>query len=154
LIGRAYKASENAYGGFVHKTRADIFDKYIEIAKKNDVELTDNELINIGRLVNALTGRGYLGKLEGAAETVNTIFFAPRNLKSHFDVLGGQILTGGASLSEIKNGENKGSNFVRIEAAKNLVKIVAGTALVLLIAKALRPDSVEEDPRSANFGKN
>lgn len=152
-IGRLYKASENAYTGFLHKTRADVFDKYIEIAKDSGVELDKQELENIGRLVNSLTGRGYLGALGGkGADVTNVLFFSPRNIKAHIDTLI-QPFTGGASISEIAKGENQGSNFVRKEAAKNLAKAVIGTATVLMIAKFINPDSVDFDPRSADFGK-
>lgn len=151
-LGRLFKASENAYTGFLHRTRADVFDKYIEIAQKNDVELTNQELINIGRLVNALTGRGNLGKLERAAETTNVLFFSPRNVKAHVDTLT-QWATGGATIGEIAEGTNKGSNFVRKQAAINLMKTITGTAGVLALANALMPGSVEKDPRSPDFGK-
>jgi hypothetical protein len=46
-----------------------------------------------------------------------------------------------------------GSNFVRKQAAINLLKIIGGTAAVLGTAKALNKNSVEFDPRSADFGK-
>ena len=64
-----------------------------------------------------------------------------------------QPFTGGASVKELGEGENMGSNFVRKQAAQNLLKMVGGTAAILMIAKALDPDSVDFDPRSANFGK-
>lgn len=140
---KLYKASQNAYAGFLYRQRMDVFDKYIEIAKQTGVKLTDKELASIGEMVNSLTGRGQLGFLEPVSEPLNNIFFSPRLIKSHIDVLGGQILTGGTGKS----------NFVRKEAARNLLKIIAGTASILLIAKAVNPDSVELDPRSADFGK-
>lgn len=141
---RLYKASQNAYAGFLYRQRMDVFDRYIEIAKQTGVELTDKELASIGELVNSLTGRGSFGKYEGeAVNAVNNILFSPRLIKSHIDTLGGQIISGGTGKS----------NFVRKEAAKNLLKIVAGSASLLLIAKAVNPDSVELDPRSADFGK-
>lgn len=143
VFGRVYKATENAYTAFVRKTRADVFDKYIDIANKTGVELTDTELRGIGRMVNSLTGRGDLGTLEQAGKVVNNVFFSPKFLKSHFDVLGGHIITGGG----------EGSNFVRKQAAINMLKVVGGTAAILAIAKALNPDSVDLDPRSSDFGK-
>lgn len=141
VLGRIYKASENAFTAFVHRTRADVFDKYIEIAKKSNVELTDGELQSIGKLVNSLTGRGNLGRAEPAASVVNNLFFSPRMLKAHIDTLT-QPITGAG-----------GSNFVRKQAAINLVKIIAGTAAILATAKALKKDSVDFDPRSSDFGK-
>lgn len=151
ILGRAYKASEAAYTNFLHKTRADVFDKMIDIAKKSDVELTNTELVQIGRLVNSLTGRGHLGSLERAGAAVNNLFFSPKNIKAHLDVLT-QPLTGGATAKEMAEGE-AGSAFVRKQAALNLMKVIGGTAAVLAIAKAINPDSVDFDPRSSNFGK-
>jgi len=141
VLGRAYKASEAAYTGFVRRTRADVFDKMIEVAKKSDVELTPDELQSIGKLVNSLTGRGNLGRLEPAANAVNSLFFSPRFLKSQVDLLT-QPVTGAG-----------GSNFVRKQAAMNLIKVISGTAAVLATARAVKKDSVELDPRSADFGK-
>jgi hypothetical protein len=43
--------------------------------------------------------------------------------------------------------------FVRKQAAINLVKVTAGTAAILAIARAVNPHSVELDPRSSDFGK-
>lgn len=140
-IGRAFKASEAAFTGFVRRTRADVFDKMIDIARKSDVELSDAELQSIGKMVNSLTGRGHLGRLEPAANAVNSLLFSPRLVKSHIDLLL-QPLTGAG-----------GSNFVRKQAALNLLKVISGTAAVLATARAVKKDSVELDPRSADFGK-
>lgn len=140
-LGRAYKASEVAFTAFVRKTRADVFDKYIDIAKKTGVDLSDNELQSIGKLVNSLTGRGHLGPAEPAAKVINNLFFSPRMLKSQIDTFT-QPLTGAG-----------GSDFVRKQAAINLAKILGGTAAVLATAKAINKDSVDYDPRSADFGK-
>lgn len=142
VLGKFYKASENAYTAFVRRTRADVFDKYIEIAKKSGVELNDKELQSIGKLVNSLTGRGsFSPKYEKAVDVGNTVFFSPRFVKSQIDVLT-QPFTGAG-----------GSSFVRKQAAINLVKIIAGTAGVLTVANAVAPGSVEKDPRSSDFGK-
>lgn len=154
---RVYKASETAYMGFLHKTRADIFDKMIRVAKDQEVKLSDQELTNIGRMVNSLTGRGYLGKLELAAEPINTVFFSPRMLKGQIDTVL-QPFWGGASMTEIGTGKNYGSKFVRKQATYNLLKSTAGTAAILATAKAIstamgNPNAVTLDPRSSDFGK-
>jgi hypothetical protein len=142
LLGRMYKASEAAYTGMVYRMRADVFDKYLTIAKTAGVDITDKvQLESIGKLVNSLTGRGYLGKAELVASTVNNIFFSPRFLKSNIDFLTAHQLQKGVT------------PFVRKQAAINLVKVIAGTASVLAIANAIKPGSVETDPRSSNFGK-
>ena len=119
-----------------------MFDKYIDIAQRSGVELSEQELKSIGGLVNSLTGRANLGRLEPVADVINNVFFSPRMLKSQFDTLGGHVVTGAG-----------GSNFVRKQAAINLLKTISGTAAVLTIANAIAPDSVDFDPRSANFGK-
>jgi len=141
-IGRIYKASQDAYTGFLYKQRADIFDKYMEIAERSNIDIDDKtQLESIGKLVNSLTGRGALGILEPAAKVVNNVFFSPRLLKSHIDVLTAHL------------GDPKVTPFTKYQAAANLVKIVSGTAAILVIAGAAMPGSVEWDPRSADFGK-
>ena len=142
VLGRFYKASESAFTGFVYRQRADIFDKYIEIAKENGIDLADkNQLKSIGRLVNSLTGRGDLGALEPAGKVINNIFFSGRKLASDIDTL----------TLHIK--DPKFSTFARKQAAINLVKIISGTAVILATARAIKKDSVELDPRSSDFGK-
>lgn len=143
VLGRLYKASEAAYTGFVYRQRADIFDKYLQIAKTAGVDITDKtQLESIGKLVNSLMGRGHLGATgEKAASAVNNIFFSPRFLKSNLDFLTAHQLQKGVT------------PFVRKQAATNLVKVIAGTATILGIANAVKPGSVDLDPRSSNFGK-
>lgn len=141
IFGRLYKASETAYTGFLYRMRADIFDKYIEIAKDNGIDLTDTlQVESIGRLVNSLTGRGNLGAFEKVGKQVNTIFFSPKMVKSSFDFL-------------TLHAADKMSSFARKQAALNLLKVASGMALILGVAEAINPKSVELDPRSADFGK-
>jgi hypothetical protein len=142
FLGQLYKASENAYTAAIHRTRADVFDKYIDIAKKSGIDVSDKvQLESIGRLVNSLTGRGNLGRIEPIANTVNSVFFSPRFLKSNIDFLTAHQFEKGVT------------PFVRKQAAINLVKVISGTAAVLTIANAIAPGSVETDPTSSDFGK-
>lgn len=142
VIGRAYKASEAAFTAFQQRMRADVFDKYMEIAEKSGVDLSDKQqLESIGKLVNSLTARGHLGKAEPAANVVNTLLFSGRKLKSDFDFLTAHQL------------QKDVTPFVRKQAAINLVKVVSGTAAILAVANAVSPGSVTFDPRSADFGK-
>lgn len=146
LLGRLYRASEVAYTAFVQKTRADVADKYLEIAEKSGVNTNDKtELESIGKLINSLTGRGSLGKAEPIGNMVNNVFFSPRFLISNIntvthalgvDVAGGKI-----------------TPFARKQAAKNLLKIITGTSAIITVANAVHPGSVELDPRSSDFGK-
>lgn len=151
VLGRLYKASEVAYTGFVYRLRMDLADKYLEIAQKSGVELTDKELASIGSMVNSLTGRGNFGKYEGSAvNLVNNVFFSPRNMKSQVDTLG-HVITGAGE--PFKLSLSKKDNFVRRQAAFNLVKTVSAIAGIMTLANAVAPGSAETDPRSANFGK-
>lgn len=141
-LGRLYKASQSAYTGFIYRQRADIFDKYLEIAAKSGVDVTEKaQLESIGKLVNSLTGRGHLGSLEPSAQWFNNIFFSPRFLKSSLDFITAHQMQKGVT------------PFVRQQAAKNLAKVVTGTGAILAIANAVAPGSVEFDPRSSDFGK-
>ena len=143
IIGtRLYKASQDAYTGFLYKQRADVFDKYMEIAERSDIDIDDKtQLESIGKLVNALTGRGNWGLSEGKLTFLNNVFFSPRLLKSQIDVLTAHRF------------DSKVTPFAKRQAAFNLVRIISGTAAVLVIAGAVSPGSVDWDPRSADFGK-
>jgi hypothetical protein len=144
-IGRIYKASETAFAGQAYKNRADLFDKFmeVEVGGKKMVEVADKkQLESIGKLINSLTGRGYIGKTtKEQAEFMNNVFFSLRFLKSNYDFLTAHQTQKGVT------------PFVRKEAAKNLIKAAAGTAFVLAVADALKPGSVDWDARSADFGK-
>lgn len=143
VVGRLYKASEAAYTGFIHRVRAQVFKKYLNVAREAGIDVTDKkQLQSIGKLVNSLTGRGDLGVTgERAAGVVNNVFFSPRFAKSNFDFLTAHQLQKGVT------------PFVRKQAAINLVKVIAGSAAILTIANAIMPGSVETDPRSSDFGK-
>lgn len=136
IIGKAFKASEAAFTAFQYRTRADVFDKLVDIADK-----TGADIKGIGKLANSLTGRGNLGALEPAANVVNNVLFSPRFLKSNIDTLTAHI------------GDKNIGAFARKQAAINRIKIVGAVGVVLSIAKAVNPDSVELDPRSSDFGK-
>lgn len=141
IFGKAYKASENAYTGFLYRVRADIFDKYLEIAKQSGVDVTDkDQLISIGRVVNSLTGRANLGAFEPAANAFNNIFFSPRFAVSHFEFLTAHQF-------------NDMTPFAKKIAIRNLAKYVAGVTVILGIAKAINSDSVELNPTSGDSGK-
>lgn len=143
LLGRVYKASEGAYTGFLYRQRADIADKLLQVAEKSGVDITDKaQLESMGKLVNSLTGRGNLGRFEGkAADSLNNLFFSARFLKSNIDTLTAHQF------------QKDVTPFVRKQAAKNLVKVVAASAAIMSIANWVKPGSAELDPRSKNFGK-
>lgn len=143
VVGRGFKGSEAAYTAWQQRTRADLADKYLEIAQRSGVDLTSKkELESIGKFVNSLTGRGNLGKTgERTSKVLNNVFFSPRLLKSNLDVLTAHQFQKGVS------------PFVRKQAAKNLLQIAVGSATALKLASEVTGGKVEWDPRSSNFGK-
>lgn len=136
FLGKLFKASDAAYTAFSLRNRADIFDKLVDIAKESG-----GDIKGLGKLVNSLTGRGDIGPLERSSKALNNIFFSPRYLKSNIDILTGHAL------------DKDMSPFARKQAAVNTLKAISAIASILTIAKAVSPKSVEEDPRSSDFGK-
>lgn len=142
-VGRAFKAADTAFTAFQYRNRRDAARIVLRIAKEMGVDITDKaRLAPIGEMINSLTGRGNLGKLEPAASSFNNVLFSPRFFKSHLDRLFLHPI-GGAG----------GDPFVRKQAAKNLLKMVIGLAIILGTLKALAPDRVELDFRSTRSGK-
>lgn len=142
VLGRVVEASDTAFTGFAYRQRADIFEAELKFAQKLGVNIDDvKELTSIAKMVNSLTGRGNIGGLEPSAKFVNNVFFAPRFVKSQIDLFT-QPFTGAG-----------GSNYVRRRATANLIKVVMGTAGVLMLARAVMEDSVELDPTSSDFGQ-
>lgn len=141
VLGRVFKASEAAFKGSGLRMRTDLYDIITEKAKGNGVEMTDTQIKDIGKVVNSLTARGQWGQ-RGEAPVVRLVLWAPKMLKANIDVLTAHA--GGAGLE---------TPFARQEARNNIMKIIGTIALILGIARAVKKDSVEFDPRSANFGK-
>jgi len=143
VLGRLFKASESAYNGAALRMRADLMDRMIKVAEKSGIDILSDkaQAESLGKLVNSMTGRGSLGKLEPVANTLNTYMFSPRFVKSNMDFLTAHLL------------DPKITPYVKSIAAKNLVKTAAGIGSVLLFAKAINDDSVSLDPRSSDFLK-
>lgn len=138
VVGRLFKGSETAYTAFALRTRADLMDKFAELAEK-----TGGDIKGMGLVANSLTGRGTLpGVNETGAKALNNLFFSPRFLKSNIDALTGQVADYG-----------KLGTLAKKEAAKNTLKIIGGIATILGTAEAISPTSVDLDPRSTDFGK-
>jgi len=142
LFGRLFKASEMAYSGGALRLRADLADILIARADSQGINTLDKtQAQGIGNLVSSMTGRGSLGKAEAIAKELNVLLFSAKFAKSQFDTLTAHQL------------DPKATKFSRSVARENLRNMVLTTGLVLSFAKLLDPDSVDEDPRSTNFGK-
>jgi len=142
LLGRLFKASEVAYNGGALRLRADLADRYIKIAEKQGINTLDKaQAQGIGQLISSMTGRGGLGKGEVLSKEANALLFSIKFLKSNVDTLTAHQF------------DSKATPFTRKESAKNLLSIVGTIASILTMAKLLNKDSIDEDPRSTNFGK-
>lgn len=141
LLGRIFRGSESAFNGTAMRMRADYFDKLYKWAESNGRDMNDKTVLEgLGSLANSMTGRGSLGKLEPVAGTVNNLLFSGKFLASNWNTLTAHLF------------DSKAPTFVKIEAAKNLMKIVGGTAAIITMYNFLHPGQ-EIDPRSSNFGK-
>jgi len=142
-LGRLFKAAEVAYEAGAMRLRSDIADKTYSIAEQGGIDMTSElEIGGINKMVNSMTGRGALGRVEGASEILNLALFAVKFFKSNLDVLTAPF--------KLLSGE---STFAKRRAAINTLKIVSGIATILIIANALDDDSVDFSAISANFGK-
>ncbi|MDD5011621.1 MAG: hypothetical protein PHQ00_05820, partial [Phycisphaerae bacterium] len=146
VVGRLFKASEDAFTGAAYYMRYRVAKSYLNIAGRTGVDLNDkNELEGIGNLINSLTARGYLRKSSQTPGFVNNVFWSPRMMKSHLDVLLLQPLG--------KGGVGGIGTFAQKRAAINLLRILLGQAAVLFIASKIWPESVDWDFRGSNAGK-
>jgi len=142
LLGRLFKASESAYNGAALRLRADLADLFILRAERDGINIKDPAQAKpIGKIINSLTGRGSIGRLETIGNEINSTLFSIKFLKSNWDVLSAH------------SRDKTMTPYARKIAATNLLKIVGGMASTLAIANTLWPGSVDYDPRSANFGK-
>jgi hypothetical protein len=140
FFGRLYKASESAYNGAALEMRADLADRIIEEAESMEVDIMDKDA-GIGILVNSMTGRGNVKLTPEQGKAINVLIFSVRYAKSNFDVLTAHLL------------DPKVGKFAKKKAAQNILKIIGVLGGILAVAKMLDPKSVEEDPRSSDFGK-
>lgn len=156
LVGRLFKGAETAFNGGALRMRADLADRLIPRAEKFGVDtLNKEEAQRIGRLVNSLTGRGDIGRLNVIGREINAAIFSIKFVKSNFDVLFSGAKAPLTMVADRAFGIERtpAEQFARMEAAKNLLKITVATAGILYIANTLHPGSVDFDPRSSNFGK-
>jgi hypothetical protein len=139
LVGRLFKASESAYNGAALRFRADLADLYIKQYEDMGGESLKNS--GLGRLINSMTGRGHVNLTPGQAKFFNVTLFSIKWVKSNLDIL---------SLYQL---DSKMDPKIRKQAAMSALKPIILMAVTLGIAKLLDPESVEDDPRSTDFGK-
>lgn len=142
-FGRLFKASEVAYNAAALRLRADLADRYIAKAEEQGINTYDKEQAKgIAHVVGSMTGRGSLGAVTPqTARKLNVLFFSAKFLKANFDTLTAHQF------------DKKATPFAKKQAAKNLLNITLTLASIFTLAKLIDPESVDEDPRSTNFGK-
>lgn len=143
IAGRAFGASEVAYNAFAQNLRLNIYKQQMKLATGLGSDIPKDYGKNMAKMVNSLTGRGGFGKAEPVSGYFNMAFYSLRFLKSNVDTL--LLHPAGVGVGGLGSAAQK-------KAAANLVKIIAGTAGVLATANAIKPGSVEFDPRSSDFG--
>ena len=115
-FGRGVRASNRAYTGFLNRLRADSFDDLITHSMRAGRDPKADATL-IAEYVNNATGRGSLGMAEGAAKTLNSIFYSPRLISSRVALLNPKTYIDLPS-------------FMRKEALKDLVGFAAFQASI------------------------
>ena len=141
IIGQGIKAAERAYTSYLNKLRTDVFVNISNKFQKMGLSPKENPDLyeSLGAFVNNATGRGDLGKFNGIAQQLNTLFFSPRLIASRFNMLNPVWYA-------------KQHPLVRKEAIKSFAEFVGIGTTILTMAKMGGAD-VEVDPRSTDFGK-
>ena len=141
LLGRLFRAGENAFVGSSRYMRYQLGKQYINIWRKSGKILDKRELESLGRLANSQTGRGDSASKSQRPGLLNNLFWSPRNLRAYIDILTLHLF------------DRNFSTFARRQAATNLVRYISGAAMILAIAKWVDDDSVTWDSNSADFAK-
>jgi len=151
IIGRAFKASEDAFTASAYYMRYRTAKMYFDIAQKTGVDLNDKfQLESIGLLVNSLTARGKVGSYGGKPGFVNSVLWSPKMLASNFDVF---LLQPFNFSDSIGLANPSFSKFAQRQALRNLLQIILGQAAILFIANKIFPGSVEVEPGKSDTGK-
>jgi hypothetical protein len=142
VVGIAFKAGENAFNYSAHYMRYRLAKMYLNVWRNAGRDMdSKQELEDIGRLVNSLTGRGDVGMKGKGPGIINNLFWSPRNIKADIDFLTFHAFDANMSF------------FAKRQAVVNLLRFAAGAAAILLIADFFDDDSVAWDSNSSNFGK-
>jgi len=152
------KALERASVGYLDTIRVMRFLDGMEMLKEKGLtpEKNAQEYKDMADVINTLTGRASLGRLEQNADMLAKVFFSPRNWAS---MLKQTILLPRQLYKWRNKTDTQGMSVANKMALADLSKFVGlTTSMVMLAAAALNDDKdentgVELDPRSTNFGK-
>lgn len=141
IWGKVVKGSQRAYTGYLNKLRVDTFTAFHDALLREGVKgkELDAELKAYAEFINNASGRGTLGKFEESAPLLNAAFFSPRYVVSRFNLI-----------NPIRYA--KMPTRTRIEAMKTMGAYLGVGLMTMALAQAGGAE-VEDDPRSADFGK-
>ena len=144
-LGQVVKGSERAYTSYLNRMRVELFDKGVNVLEIDGKTYASHPEAYkaLARYLNAVTGRGDLGAIEGAAKYLNPIFFSPRLIVART-----MLLTQWANPKYYQ----KTPPAVRRMYLEDMSKFI-GFTIGLLGAAAYAGADVETDPRSSDFGK-
>lgn len=142
--------SQRAFSVFLNRLRADSYDAMVATLGRNG-KVTRSEGKAIANFINIATGRGDLGKLSGAGETLNSFFFAPKLVASRFQLLTAQPLRS----FTLRGKKFRDPNTARVRNAiiKEYAKFLTGFSTIVGLASLTLDGEVEFDSRSSDFLK-
>lgn len=143
LPGRLIRASGRAYVGFLNKLRLDVAKALLKSAENSGFKPTEDLVEKIVKYVNAGTGRGGLGPLQGAATALNTVLFSPRLMASRLNLMTKVLQPSFYA---------KNNAFIRQQYWRDALSFLALGSTVMGVAKMAGAE-VGLDPRSSDFGK-
>lgn len=148
-----YAMSERSYSIYLNKLRADVFDR---MAKSLGPNPSDEALKALGQFVNTASGRGGTGKpkVEALAKALGDWIFSPRYVASQFEYAVGAVTNPlGASLGPTELRKVRGA--ITRQYVQHLGTMLAAFTLIEGARRQfnLKDVSVEQDPRSSDFGK-
>jgi hypothetical protein len=138
-FGRLVAASDRAYSGFLTKLRADVFDKVVSDFNSSGVKLDAKATDSLAKFINSASGRGSGKTLDKYGGLLAQVLFSPKLWKSRIDTM-------------------NPAYYARLDPAARKLALqsaatFATTATTILSLAAMAGAKVEQDPRSADFGK-
>jgi len=143
ILGIGVRASSRAYTGYLNKMRMDLFKHQIRLALAAGRDVNDEKFLrDIGKVINASTGRGEIGALEDWQPALNALFFSPRLMMSRINYLNPYWYV-------------KLDGQARVEALRGFFAATGAVVSALALAERFIPGATVDwkHPRSANFGK-
>jgi hypothetical protein len=144
--------SSRLYTMILNKLRADLFDSMVQNLGRSG-QVTMDEAKVIADFVNVATGRSDLGKFNGWAAALNTVFFAPRYVASRFQYLAMPFYI------PFQGGSGRVKRAILQEYGRTAAGIGTVLGTFALLGMLLYDDDdedrprIETDPRSADFLK-